>query len=62
VSELNECEKLVVYGDCNAHVGENADGSGMVQGGNGLGEENTEEEMMLECVEANELSVLKTWF
>ena len=38
VSELSECEKLIVCGDCNAHVGENADGFGMVHGGNGLGE------------------------
>jgi exonuclease III len=32
VSELSECEKLVVCGDLNAHVGEEADGFGMVHG------------------------------
>ena len=37
VSEMNECEKLVVCGDLNAHVGENADGFGMVHVGNGFG-------------------------
>ena len=62
VSEMNECEKLVVCGDLNAHVGENADGFGMVHGSNGFGERNMEGEMMLECAEANELAVVNTWF
>ena len=62
VSELSECEKLVVCGDFNAHVGEDADGFEMVHGGNGFGERNMEGEMMLECAEANELAVLNTWF
>ena len=62
VSELSECEKLVVSGDFNAHVGEDADGFEMVHGGNGFGERNMEGEMMLECAEANELAVLNTWF
>ena len=62
VSELSECEKLVVRVDLNAHVGEDADGFGMVHGSNGFGERNMEGEMMLECAEANELAVLNTWF
>ena len=36
VSELSECEKLVVCGDLNALVGEDADGFEMVHGGNGF--------------------------
>ena len=62
MSELSECEKLVVCGNFNAHVGEDADGFEMVHGGNGFGERNMEGEMMLECAEANELAVLNTWF
>ena len=45
VFELSDCEKLVVCGDLNAHVGEDADGFGMVHGGNGFGERNMEGEM-----------------
>ena len=50
VSEISDSEKLVVCGDLNAHVGVNADGFGMVHGGNGFGERNLEGEMMLEFV------------
>ena len=62
VSDISDSEKLVVCGDLNAHVGVNADGFGMVHGGNGFGERNLEGEMMLEFAEAMDLAVLNTWF
>ena len=34
MSEINESEKLIVCGDLNARVDVNADGFGMVHGGN----------------------------
>ena len=62
MSEISDSEKLVVCGDLNAHVGVNADGFGMVHGGNGFGERNLEGEMMLEFAAAMELALLNTWF
>jgi exonuclease III len=62
VSELSECEKFIICGDLNAHVGESADGFWAVHGGYGIGERNVEGEVMLEWAEASELAVVNTWF
>ena len=47
---MSECDKMVVCGDLNAHAGVNADGFGMVHGGNRFGERNMKGEMMLKVL------------
>ncbi|HXJ94687.1 MAG TPA: reverse transcriptase domain-containing protein [Terriglobia bacterium] len=62
VAAISSDEKLIVCGDMNGHVGENAQGFEGVHGGNGFGERNVEGEMLLEFAEAMELAVVNTWF
>jgi len=59
---INANERLVVYGDMNAHVGAGKDGFEDVHGGYGFGVRNTEGEMLLEFADAMDLTVANTWF
>jgi hypothetical protein len=62
VAAIRTDEKLIVCGDMNGHVGQNAEGFEEVHGGNGYGDRNLEGEMLLEFAEAMELAVVNTWF
>ena len=53
---------MVVLGDLNGHVGEDADGYEGFHGGFGHGVKNKECCRVLDCVEAHGLVVGNTWF
>ena len=62
VDGIGEQEVVIVCGDLNGHVGEDAEGYEEVHGGKGFGVRNVEGEMVLEFAVARELIVVNTWF
>ena len=60
--DLHSVGELVLgMGDFNVHVGKQSEGYEDVYGGNGIGERNVEEKMLLEFCDEKELCVANTW-
>ena len=55
-------EIVLGMGDFNGHVGKRIEGYEDVQRGNGIGERNVEQKMLLEFCDEKELCVANTWF
>ena len=59
---ISEAETLLICGDFNGHIGENADGFEGVYGGHGFGTRNIEGDRILEFATANNLVVTNSCF
>ena len=55
-------ELTMGIGDFNAYVGKKVDGFEGVHGGNGIGEQNLKDRMLLEFCDQKNLYVANTWF
>ena len=62
IRNIQNSETILVGGDLNCHVGENADGFEDVHGGRGYGARNEEGERMLEMLEGLDLFAANTGF
>ena len=61
--DMKGTKKLTLgIGDFNGHVGKKVDEFESVHGGNGIGEQNLENRMMLEFCNQKDLCVANTWF
>ena len=61
-SKTNDGDFIIMAGDFNGHVGQHHDGHKEVHGGHGYGTRNEEGSRLLECCDANDLTICNTNF
>lgn len=61
IRNVNEDDYLIIAGDLNGHVGQNADGN-PCHGGKGHGHRNKDGERIIDFCDSHDLTIANTWF